>query len=1464
MPLLVPNCFRLLQRRRSQREKEGQQQPQRQSHADSIATALMPRETLVDCEDNEQQQHTRTEPQQQQQPRSSLSLRRMASAAAPPANTTAQSDVGGLPTAMLARAVSHSGHGGDPPEGPQGAPSEASNGGQAIQQQLSQSRLPIPQFHLYVWGLNDCGQLMSPVSESGGPRRGAPPASVAKLEGKSVCGCCLGLDRTWVWDVGQSVWGGGSNEGGCIDPEGEAVIPKPKLSEGIRNAVCVAAGEDHTIAIMENGSAVAFGSNEFGQLARGPAATSLRSFDPKAMQVDHSKPFLQGQIRLRQAACGEGYSLVLSETGMLLACGQSPHGCLGLGEAQEQQVEPLLRPVPAVFALPIKQVSASSGHVLALSISGEVFSWGNNKWGRLGLGDAFDAVKQVASPTLVRLALRVRMVAASETHSGLIVSGGLLYLCGSNCYGELSYPVGTLPASRDRLPRGADANTPVAWSSRFLLVAALHQYKVKLVALGRHFSMALTKTGRVFTWGVNDLNQLGLSSDVHLPLSLSLGEGAPPPRPHAVEPQPLWLPSGGPPPSQLLFYLISAGAFTACAAAVQLPPGGAEGAAANEVFDGFFRQVLCRSRSSVGWEQRKLTAATAAAAAAGPGAGCCNSPLSGFSFLSSAAAPSSACKQQENPAGLQRLLTLSRGDSSGACYDVPVAAGAPPGGPAAAAAAGAAAADGLARQDSSTQDVASFFLAGVSVEEVLRLLEGARSTGSLMHLRLMITQVFGDVFRLNSSFAHPGHGSVPDFEGLNAVYGQLPRELLPLVFQSFSSVVGATVKSAQHLKRPDQIKFILFILACTPLFSGFSEERNKENGQKVPDGAAAAAAAAEGADAAEQQQQQQQQQQDSRGELLYAALIHLLFHLPPEGKRSFLRLAKEFPDTIFEKALVRTACRFLARAVREAGSRYRIVDRVWHCAALLQLLYQANTSSNRQVLITKAGYTKIPLEKFQIEELGTLVDPLKEVGAYVEIAPRQTTAERQIKRTLCFFAFAGLRLFDVGRDVINSSELQSSWCLFMAHLNLCPLSFKRNVLLVDNIFRQHHVSLESLLNTQLPFLILRVRRSDLVEDACKALGSCDPRDLLRPLKVIFDGEEGVDEGGLRREFFSLLTRELFSPSRGLFSYNSGVRTLWFTSSQRENSSIQSDSHAEEAGVFEVALKKEGDQQQEEANGNDKNKEQPPNKQAKEYWLTGLLASMAVYNDILMPLNLPLVVYKRLQGSAVSLEDLSDVFPDELNSFAKLLEIDDENTFNAAFEGMTFAVDVEIPGNKRMQIPLKPGGEDIPLTMKTRAEFVELYTHYLLVDSVEEQFRWFEKGFKLAASPLLSSLTGRELQLLLCGTPELNFEELRDSCRYEGYEADSPYIKSLWEILISFDIYQKQNFLKFVSGSDRSPAFGLKELHLVVQKNGAEPTDRLPTAYTCFCTLLLPEYGTKEKLERLLTIAIEQSEGFGLQ
>ncbi|KFG47834.1 HECT-domain (ubiquitin-transferase) domain-containing protein, partial [Toxoplasma gondii FOU] len=185
-----------------------------------------------------------------------------------------------------------------------------------------------------------------------------------------------------------------------------------------------------------------------------------------------------------------------------------------------------------------------------------------------------------------------------------------------------------------------------------------------------------------------------------------------------------------------------------------------------------------------------------------------------------------------------------------------------------------------------------------------------------------------------------------------------------------------------------------------------------------------------------------------------------------------------------------------------------------------------------------------------------------------------------------------------------------------------------------------------------------------------------PQQLLRPLKIVFEGEEGVDEGGLKREFFSLLTPELLSPERGLFTYNAAARTYWFSSLSQED-----------------IKKKE-----------------------KYYWLIGALASMAIYNDMIMPLAFPLVLYNRLQGRSVSLEDLGDVFPEEMNSFEKMLTMDKRDEFEAAFSTQTFSVDIVRDGKVVGEAPLIEGGENIPVTMENRDLFVSKYTQYLLVDS----------------------------------------------------------------------------------------------------------------------------------------------------
>lgn len=133
------------------------------------------------------------------------------------------------------------------------------------------------------------------------------------------------------------------------------------------------------------------------------------------------------------------------------------------------------------------------------------------------------------------------------------------------------------------------------------------------------------------------------------------------------------------------------------------------------------------------------------------------------------------------------------------------------------------------------------------------------------------------------------------------------------------------------------------------------------------------------------------------------------------------------------------------------------------------------------------------------------------------------------------------------------------------------------------------------------------------------------------------------------------------------------------------------------------------------------------------------------------------------------------------------------------------------------------------------------------------------------SPILALFQPSEVELMLIGTSFLDFEELKKSTTYEGgYTSNTKIIKQFWDIVINeFDQNQKKELLKFITSSNRAPIGGLGELDLKIQRATSD-TEQLPTSSTCYITLLLPEYKSKEKLKNKLLLAIENSSGFGLR
>ena len=105
--------------------------------------------------------------------------------------------------------------------------------------------------------------------------------------------------------------------------------------------------------------------------------------------------------------------------------------------------------------------------------------------------------------------------------------------------------------------------------------------------------------------------------------------------------------------------------------------------------------------------------------------------------------------------------------------------------------------------------------------------------------------------------------------------------------------------------------------------------------------------------------------------------------------------------------------------------------------------------------------------------------------------------------------------------------------------------------------------------------------------------------------------------------------------------------------------------------------------------------------------------------------------------------------------------------------------------------------------------------------------------------------------------------MEESARYkDGYSEDSETIQHLWDTVHEMNEEDKKKFLFFLTGCDRAPINGLKDLVITISRYGPD-SDKLPCAHTCFNHLLLPEYSSKDKLKERLLVAIQNSEGFGL-
>ena len=198
---------------------------------------------------------------------------------------------------------------------------------------------------------------------------------------------------------------------------------------------------------------------------------------------------IDNSIDVVKVAAGASHSLALTDTGEIYSWGRNDAGQAGLGATDSPKTSPTLVPKPSGVHK-FTDIAAGFGHSLALTDTGTIYSWGDNGNGQLGLGDATYRIK----PILVTMSgVKFTEIAAGYDYSMALTDGGLLYTWGRNTESQLG-----LGDNNDDQPTPQKVTMPVG-VSKFIDIDA-----------GGFHSLALTDTGDIYAWGTNLYGQLGL------------------------------------------------------------------------------------------------------------------------------------------------------------------------------------------------------------------------------------------------------------------------------------------------------------------------------------------------------------------------------------------------------------------------------------------------------------------------------------------------------------------------------------------------------------------------------------------------------------------------------------------------------------------------------------------------------------------------------------------------------------------------------------------------------------------------------------------------------------------------------------------------------------------------------------------------------------------------------------------
>jgi E3 ubiquitin-protein ligase HUWE1 len=346
-----------------------------------------------------------------------------------------------------------------------------------------------------------------------------------------------------------------------------------------------------------------------------------------------------------------------------------------------------------------------------------------------------------------------------------------------------------------------------------------------------------------------------------------------------------------------------------------------------------------------------------------------------------------------------------------------------------------------------------------------------------------------------------------------------------------------------------------------------------------------------------------------------------------------------------------------------------------------------------------------------------------------------------------------------------------------------------------------------------------VRRSEILADSFNQLQAIKDKRILGQFRVSFQDEPGIDAGGVRRDWFTSVVRELMNPNYGLFTQSANQRSM----TPNPNSHLV-------RNHFDY------------------------------FKFGGRIIARAVVEGLCLDAHLTKGVWKYMLKKELSLSDLEDIDEGLYKSLQWIIDNDVTEV------GLKFAADFEYLG-KHGTKDLVPGGEAIDVTNENKDEYVKLMTNHRLRTEIEDQLRAFRDGFdSVIEMRELEIFKPNELDLLVCGVPEIDVGDFERNCQFiRPYTAAHPVILRFFNVLKQFNSEELAKLLLFMTGSSQVPVGGFRAFKesgraMIIASGGGR--DRFPAAHTCMNQLDLPCYETEEEMKSKLLFAISECNSFG--